>query len=104
MPDSLLVALVESRPYSAEALHELAQPLLREYAGDTLVTERLLQNRANEVGPVLCRDPDRLPTGFVVLPTEPRQALIGLCSESLPGECDQQEHLHNTNNAFVRLL
>ena len=51
MPDFLLVALVESRPYSAEALHGLAQSLLREHGGDTLVTERLLQSRANEVRP-----------------------------------------------------
>ena len=94
MHDSLLVALVESRPYSAEALHELAQPLLREHGGDTHVTERLLQTRANEVRPVLCHSPNGLPSAFGALPTEPRQAYM-LVLRVYP---------RNIQYAFVRLL
>ena len=36
--------------------------------------------------------------------TEVRQALTHMCSEYLPGQCDQQEHLQNTMNAVLRLL
>ncbi len=52
----------------------------------------------------VCHDADKSRSIVVALLTEPRQALTCPCSECLPRECDQQEHLQDTKNVFVRLL